>query len=69
MTFALLLGVQWLITHENWQPVFPLMAVLVGSVTVLAFGFPSRVEKPEIKAELTDCTLLQALEKARGHSG
>ena len=45
------------------------MAALVGSVTVLAFGFPSRVEKPEIKAELKDCTLLQALEKARGHSG
>ena len=69
MTFALLPGVQWLIIHENWQAIFPLMAALIGSVTVLTFGFPSRVGKPETKADPTDGTLLQALEKARGHSG
>ena len=68
-TFALLPGVQWLITHENRQAAFPLMAALIGSVTVLEFSFPSRVGKPETKADPTDGTLLQAFEKARGHSG
>ena len=68
-TFALVPGVQWLITHEGWPAVFPLIAVLIGSMALLAFGFPAQAGRPEDQAEMADGTLLEALEKARGHSG
>ena len=68
-TFALVPGIQWLIANQGWQAAFPVLAALVGSVAVLAFGFPSKAGRPEEKAETADGTLLEALAKAKGHSG
>ncbi|MBN64111.1 MAG: MFS transporter [Gemmatimonadetes bacterium] len=68
-TFALVPGIQWLIANQGWQAAFPVIAALVGSVAVLAFGFPAKAGRPEEKAEAADGTLLEALAKAKGHSG
>ena len=68
-TFALVPGIQWLIANQGWQAAFPVIAALVGAVAVLAFGFPSKAGPPEEKAEAADGTLLEALAKAKGHSG
>ena len=68
-TFALVPGIQWLIANQGWQAAFPVIAALVGSVAVLAFGFPAKAGRPEEKAEAADGTLLEALAKATGHSG
>ena len=68
-TFALVPGIQWLIANQGWQATFPVIAALVGSVAVLAFGFPAKAGRPEEKAEAADGTLLEALAKAKGHSG
>ena len=68
-TFALVPGIQWLIANQGWQAAFPVIAALVGSVAVLAFGFPAKAGQPEEKAEAADGTLLEALAKAKGHSG
>ena len=67
--FALVPGIQWLIANQGWQAAFPVIAALVGSVAVLAFGFPAKAGRPEEKAEAADGTLLEALAKAKGHSG
>ena len=68
-TFALVPGIQWLIANQGWQAAFPVIAALVGSVAGLAFGFPAKAGRPEEKAEAADGTLLEALAKAKGHSG
>ena len=68
-TFALVPGIQWLIANQGWQAAFPVIAALVGSVAVLAFGFPAKAGRPEEKAEAADGTLLEALAKAKGHPG
>ena len=68
-TFALVPGIQWLIANQGWQAAFPVIAALVGAVAVLAFGVPAKAGRTEEKAEAADGTLLEALAKAKGHSG
>jgi predicted MFS family arabinose efflux permease len=67
-TFALVPGIQWLISNQGWQAAFPVVAALVGSVVLLALGFPRRAGAPAGKAA-GEGTLLEAINKARGHSG
>lgn len=67
-TFALVPGIQWLILHRGWQGAFPVIAILVGAMVLLACGF-SRRDSAADSAAATDGTLLEALAQARGHSG
>ena len=66
-TFALVPIVQWLISDRGWQGAFPVIAALVAVIAVLAFGFPRRfgvaADGPK-----TEGMLLEALNRARGHS-
>ena len=67
-TFALVPLVQWLIARGGWQAAFPVLAVLVGVVALLAWGFPSRAPQTEGGTD-AEGSLLTALKRARGHSG
>jgi len=67
-TFVLVPLVQWLIARGGWQEAFPVLAVLVGSVALLAWGFPSRAPQREGSTDAEE-SLLTALKRARGHSG
>ena len=66
-TFALVPAVQWLILHRGWQGAFPVIAILVGVILLLAFALPRRAGAPA-GASNADGTLLEALSKARRHS-
>ena len=66
-TFALVPAVQWLILHRGWQGAFPVIAILVGVILLLAFALPRRAGAPAGAAN-ADGTLLEALAKARRHS-
>ena len=70
-TFALVPGVQWLISQSSWQATFPLIAAPIGAIALLAFGFPRRPGAAAAKhanAATTE-TLLAVLARARRHSG
>ena len=66
-TFALVPAVQWLILHRGWQGAFPVIAILVGVILLLAFALPRRAGVPAGAAN-ADGTLLEALSNARRHS-
>lgn len=66
-TFALVPAVQWLILHRGWQGAFPVIAILVGVILLLAFALPRRAGAPA-GASNADGTLLEALSNARRHS-
>ena len=66
-TFALVPAVQWLILHRGWQGAFPVIAILVGVILLLAFALPRRAGAPA-GASNADGTKLEALYKARRHS-
>ena len=71
-TFALVPGVQWLISHGGWQATFPLIAAPLGAVALLAVGIPRRPGAPAAKhanAPAAAETLLEVLPRARRHSG
>ena len=53
---------------RSWQAAFPVLAVLVGAVALLAWGFPSRAPQTEGGTD-AEGSLLTALKRARGHSG
>ena len=67
-TFAFVPGVQWVIVHAGWQTSFLISAALIGWVVLLAFGFPRRPSTHAARPH-GEGTLLQALLRARGHSG
>ena len=67
-TFALVPGVQWVIVHAGWQASFVVSAALIGWVVLLAFGFPRQPSSHAARPH-GEGTLLQALLRARGHSG
>ena len=70
-TFALVPGVQWLISQGGWQATFSLIAAPVGAIALLAFGFPRRPGAAAAKHANTATaeTLLAVLARARRHSG
>ena len=69
-TFALVPGVQWLLSGVGWQSSFAFIAVLAGASALLAIGFPQRESRMSPSTlESHDSSLLQALLQARGHSG
>ena len=65
---ALVPLIQWLIVRGGWQAAFPVIAVLIGSVALLACGFPSRAPQTESRMD-AEGSLLVALKRARGHLG
>ena len=67
-TFALVPGVQWVIVHAGWQASFVISAALISWVVLLAFGFPRRAGMHATRPH-SEGTLLQALVRARDHSG
>ena len=67
-TFALVPGLQWVIVHAGWQASFVVSAALIGWVVLLAFGFPRQPSAHATRPH-GEGTLMQALLRARGHSG
>ena len=69
-TFAIVPGVQWLLSDFGWQSSFTFIALVAGASAFLAIGIPQR--RREVfpnTVESDDGSLLQALLQARGHSG
>ena len=69
-TFAIVPGVQWLLSNVGWQSSFAFIALIAGAIVFFAIGIPQRVQSllPNT-TESHDGSLLQALLQARGHSG
>lgn len=69
-TFAIVPGVQWLLSDLGWQSSFAFIALVAGASAFLAIGIPQRGrEVSPNTVESGDGSLLQALLQARGHSG
>ena len=69
-TFAIVPGVQWLLSDLGWQSSFAFIALVAGASAFLAIGIPQRRrEVSPNTVESDDGSLLQALLQARGHSG
>ena len=69
-TFAIVPGVQWLLSDLGWQSSFAFIALVAGASAFLAIGIPQRGrEVSPNTVESDDGSLLQALLQARGHSG
>ena len=69
-TFAIVPGVQWLLSDFGWQSSFAFIALVAGASAFLAIGIPQRGrEVSPNTVESHDGGLLQALLQARGHSG
>lgn len=69
-TFAIVPGVQWLLSNLGWQSSFAFIALVAGASAFLAIGIPQRRrEVSPNTVESDDGSLLQALLQARGHSG
>ena len=69
-TFAIVPGVQWLLSDLGWQSSFAFIALVAGASAFLAIGIPQRGrEVSPNTVESDDGSLLQALIQARGHSG
>ncbi len=72
-TFALVPGVQWLISRGGWQFSFAVLALIAGAMALLSVGIPHRhrarsgVQLRPNPAE--SGSLFQALLQARAHSG
>ena len=70
--FAVVPGVQWLIASAGWQTSFAMLAVFVGSTTILAIGFPGKTGNPSHQLsgeEEIPQSLTLVLSRARRHSG
>ena len=69
-TFALVPGVQWLLSGVGWQSSFAFIALVAGASAFLAIGIPQRGRDVSPNTiESHDGSLLQVLLQARGHSG
>ena len=69
-TFAIVPGVQWLLSDLGWQSSFAFIALVAGASAFLAIGIPQRRrEVSPNTVESDDGSLLQALLQARSHSG
>ncbi len=69
-TFAIVPGVQWLLSDLGWQSSFAFIALVAGASAFLAIGIPQRGrEVSPNTVESGDGSLLQALLQACGHSG
>ena len=71
--FAVVPGVQWLITSAGWQTAFAVLAGFVGITALLAIGFPGKnsvpASNPSALAATADQPLAAVLKNARRHSG
>ncbi len=69
-TFAIIPGVQWLLSGVGWQSSFVFIALIAGASAILAIGIPQRGgEVSSTTLESHDGSLFHALLQARGHSG
>ena len=69
-TFAIIPGVQWLLSGVGWQSSFAFIALIAGASALLAIGIPQRGrEVSSTTLESHDGSLFHALLQARGHSG
>jgi len=71
--FAVVPGIQWLITSAGWQTAFAVLAVFVGMTAILAIGFPDTAAvlsgNPATTAVEERQPLPLVLSRARRHSG
>ncbi len=69
-TFAIVPGVQWLLSGVGWQSSFAFIALIAGAIVFFAIGIPQRAQSllPNT-TESHDGGPLQALLQARSHSG
>ncbi len=68
-TFALVPGVQWLLSHFGWQASFALIALITGAIAFLCMGIPQGDSAQNRHSTAEPGGLLHALLQARGHSG
>ena len=70
--FAVVPGAQWLLSNLGWQASFRWLAVFVGLIVLLAFGFPGNApddDQVESEPAQKSGSLFLVLSKARRHSG
>lgn len=68
-TFALVPGVQWLLSHIGWQSSFALIALIAGAIAFLCMGIPQGDGAQNRHSTAEPGGLLHALLQARAHSG
>lgn len=68
-TFALVPGVQWLISHLGWQSSFAFIALIAGAIAFFSVGIPQGNSAQKQHATPESGGLLHALHQACVHSG
>lgn len=68
-TFALVPGVQWLISHLGWQSSFAFIALIAGAIAFFCRGIPQGNSAQKRHATNESGGLLHALHQACVHSG
>ena len=68
-TFALVPGVQWLLSHFGWQSSFAFIALIAGAIAFLCVGIPQGASAQNRHSNAEPGGLLHALLQARAHSG
>jgi predicted MFS family arabinose efflux permease len=71
--FAVVPGVQWLLTSFGWQSAFAMLAVFVGMTAVLAVGFPAKAANADdssaVKGHTEHQSMAGVFHQARRHPG
>ncbi len=68
-TFAIVPGVQWLISTVSWQATLLYGAIAVGGIALLALTYPSRSKEPDDPSRAVDANFMHVLGQASRHSG
>ena len=68
-TFALVPGVQWLLSHIGWQSSFAFIALIAGAIAFLCVGIPQGDSARHQHSTAESGGLLHALLQAGAHSG
>ena len=69
ITFALVPGVQWLISTAGWEATLLYGAIVVGAIAVIALAYPAKAAHHDSSNDSVEEDFTEVLNRARKHSG